>query len=79
MSFRLEGPFPPAPNCVNTRGYGSACFCRGRRYTCPGCRRFVPYCYGAADEHAELCDDCASVACREHTLPNDGLPRRVEP
>lgn len=32
--------------------------CRGRRYTCPRCLRFVPECFGAADELDEVCDDC---------------------
>lgn len=61
--FRLEGPFPPAPKCADVGAlYPNTCFCSGRRYTCPGCRRFVPWCFGSADEHAELCDDCACVA-----------------
>ena len=31
---------------------------RKLRYTCPRCRRFVPYCYGAADVFSQVCDDC---------------------
>ncbi len=27
-------------------------------YECPGCERLVPWCFGAADRHPELCDDC---------------------
>jgi len=57
VPFRLEGPFPPFTAGCQCDGY-----CKGRRYTCPGCRRFLPFCYGAADEFAELCDDCACVA-----------------
>ena len=41
-------------------GIPRSCFCGGRRYTCSGCRRFVPECFGAADAHPELCDDCAA-------------------
>lgn len=37
----------------------SRCFCSGRRYTCPRCLRFVPECYGAADQYEDFCDDCA--------------------
>lgn len=37
-------------------------FCKGRRYTCPGCLRFVPYCFGAADDLGHLCDNCWVVA-----------------
>jgi hypothetical protein len=63
--FRLKGPFPPSPGC---QGMGStllgACYCHGRRYTCPGCLRFIPFCYGAADEHAAYCDDCYGVLKR---------------
>lgn len=36
-------------------------WCEGRRYTCPGCLRFVRWCFGAADEAPELCDDCWGV------------------
>jgi len=35
------------------------CFCEGRRYTCQSCLRFVPECFGAADEYGDVCDDCA--------------------
>ena len=27
-------------------------------YTCELCDRKAPYCFGAADQHYELCDDC---------------------
>lgn len=49
---------------------GPACTCRGaicrndlgkqvvRLYLCPGCTRLVPWCFGAADDRPELCDDC---------------------
>lgn len=54
----------PAPKCTNgTRRY--PCYCRGRRYTCPGCLRFVPWCYGAADDAPELCDECWAAGRRE--------------
>ena len=38
--------------------FATPCFCGGRRYTCPRCLRFVPECFGAADELGHLCDDC---------------------
>jgi len=57
-------------SCENAR----ACFCKGKRYTCPGCKRFVPWCYGASDEHFRLCDDCAVVLFerQERDLPTNG-------
>jgi hypothetical protein len=42
-------------------GHAQTCWCAGRRYTCPGCRRFVLECNGAADGAPELCDDCYGV------------------
>ena len=27
-------------------------------YTCRGCERACGWCFGAADEHPDLCDDC---------------------
>lgn len=31
-------------------------------YACPGCKRLVPWCFGAADDMPDHCDDCWSVA-----------------
>ena len=28
-------------------------------FRCAGCDRTVPWCFGAADDAPELCDDCA--------------------
>lgn len=44
-------------SCVHGGG-PRECFCQGRRYTCARCKRFVPECFGASDEHWEVCDDC---------------------
>lgn len=35
-------------------------WCKGRRYTCKGCGRFVPFCFGGAGDGpaSEHCDDC---------------------
>lgn len=41
---------------------GSICGTRGKRYICVGCKRDVPWCFGAADDMPEHCDDCWSVA-----------------
>ncbi len=30
----------------------------GRRFTCRGCRRFVLFEHGAADDMGDACDDC---------------------
>ncbi len=42
------------------------CFCgqceaEGKYYQCKGCLRECPYCFGAADEYWEYCDDCWSL------------------
>ena len=42
------------------------CFCdeceaEGNYYDCEGCKRTVPWCFGAADKYFDYCDDCASV------------------
>ena len=36
---------------------GSRC----KLYWCRGCRRWVPWCYGAADARPALCDGCAAT------------------
>jgi hypothetical protein len=41
---------------------------RNRRvatFVCAGCKRRVPWSQGAADNHGELCDDCANAKERE--------------
>lgn len=45
--------------------------CLGRRYRCLWCRRDVPWCFGAADDMPEVCDDCWVVA---HTSDEDDEP-----
>jgi hypothetical protein len=35
-----------------------------RVYRCPRCRMHVPWCFGAADGHPELCDACWDVVTR---------------
>ena len=45
------------------------------RYTCPGCKRPVPWCFGAADNKPELCDDCWDADGEEDC---DGHRRTVE-
>ncbi len=37
---------------------------RCKRFWCHGCKSYVPWCCGVADERPELCDDCAAP----HTL-----------
>ena len=39
-------------------------------YRCPGCRRLVPWCLGAADDKPELCDDCWAEAVDLATAPS---------
>lgn len=46
---------PSAPQCS---------ICRGRRYKCATCKRFVPWCCGADDEYPDDCDDCAVAKMR---------------
>ena len=31
---------------------------RIKRYRCRTCKRRVPWCFGAADQHPHDCDDC---------------------
>ena len=38
----------------------------GKRYTCPGCLRFVPWSFGASDKHWQFCDDCYCLL-EDHT------------
>lgn len=40
-------------------------------YRCPTCRRFVPWCYGAADDMPEDCDRCWDAA---HATRDDAAP-----
>lgn len=46
------------------------CYCKGRRWCCPRCKRFVPECFGAADDLFHLCDDCY-VAVKEEEEERD--------
>jgi hypothetical protein len=49
--------YPPAPQC-NAGKYACSADCKGRRFSCPVCYRFVPACFGAADGQGDACDDC---------------------
>jgi hypothetical protein len=45
------------------------CFCNtcaeeDNYYECEGCKRIVPYCFGASDRYYEYCDDCALYLSR---------------
>ena len=35
------------------------CELEGNYYVCAGCKRTVPWCFGAADKYFDYCDDCA--------------------
>jgi len=63
-------------SCPNVRGWHGhePCSCLGRRYTCPRCKRFVPFCYGAADDHSELCDDCWGQVTKEEEMAKKTKP-----
>lgn len=37
---------------------GSLCGKDNRTYVCEVCRREVPWCFGAADDMPDACDDC---------------------
>jgi hypothetical protein len=51
---------------ASARGRRSLCdgYCKGRRYTCARCKRFVPYCFGGAGDTEKAddrwCDDCVA-------------------
>lgn len=51
----MSAPIPTGAVSCSTP---AECLCKGRRYTCPRCLRFVPWCFGASGGHPELCDDC---------------------
>jgi hypothetical protein len=53
------------------RARSSVC---GHLYRCPGCERLCGWCFGAADELGELCDDCAAHVwdLREAALDGEG-------
>lgn len=54
---RAEAALPRGPvSCGSVGRY--SCFCAGKRYTFPRCLRFVPLCFGAADDLGAVCDDC---------------------
>lgn len=38
---------------------------RIRSYRCRGCRRRVPWCFGADDDAPDYCDDCWAAANAE--------------
>lgn len=47
-----------------------------RRFRCVGCRRLVPWCFGAADDMPLHCDDCwaemhATTAALDGVGPGD--------
>jgi len=74
LARKFVGKFGPAPTCPDIKrrpGALTRCFCLGRRYTCPGCLRFVPWCFGAADDAPELCDDCWGA---KHAEAQQGAP-----
>ena len=68
------------PNQSDTK-----CYCRGaicgtprRRWTCPGCKRFLPYCNGHAGTlYDHLCDRCApKAAVLDGYPPTEPWPER---
>ena len=36
------------------------CESENQYYQCKGCKRIVPWCFGAADKYFDYCDDCAA-------------------
>lgn len=49
---------PETPKGVVRHATCGGICCAGRRYTCPRCKRFVPFCFGAGDAFSRVCDDC---------------------
>jgi len=39
------------------------------RYRCAGCHRSVPWCFGAADDLPEMCDDCWMQRTKTNSTP----------
>lgn len=45
--------------------------CKGKRYTCKRCKRFVPYCFGGAGDGSDVtdhewCTDCWTQSEKEN-------------
>lgn len=38
--------------------------CEGEFYTCRGCKRRAPWCFGASDDMPDHCDDCWAAVHR---------------
>lgn len=45
----------PSPDCTC-----GECEIEDQYYQCDGCKRIVPWCFGAADKYFDYCDDCVS-------------------
>jgi hypothetical protein len=53
-----KAPCPARMDGECERGFGALC----PVFTCPECRRPLPWCFGTDDGNPPLCDDCAAKA-----------------
>lgn len=53
---------PPDAPLLDSRVCAGEC----ERFQCAKCRLWYPYDFGAADDHFELCDECAVTTYPEH-------------
>ena len=48
------------------------CESENQYYQCKGCKRIVPWCFGAADKYFDYCDDCAAkLSAQDEPEPMD--------
>ena len=66
----------PAAVCIRRDRLGRKLSAR-HSYEYPGCERLFGWCFGAADELGELCDDCAARVRRIREQYDDRNPESV--
>lgn len=52
------------------------CIVKGRTFICEGCKREVPWDFGAADEYPNHCDDCWVAIMRPKMEGPQHAPQR---
>ena len=61
--YRLKGDSILDDPVITSSNCHVPCFCGfcepGEYYQCAGCLRGCAYCFGAADDYFDYCDDCA--------------------
>jgi len=64
---RLSHPIQSEVKCTC-----GECEQENQYYECEGCKRIVPWCFGAADKYFDYCDDCAAkLSAQDEPEPVD--------